>query len=1124
MNRLSARIVFLLTPLFIVTNCSDEPPTSKASTEDLPLFSLISPLESGIYFSNDIEEDIKYNITAYDYYYNGGGVAVGDINNDGLPDIFFTGNNVSNRLYLNKGNFKFEDISKKADIQTENWSTGVTMVDINNDGLLDIYVCNSGPYPDKKHRTNQLFINNGNLTFSEKAAEYGIANTGHSTQASFFDYDKDGDLDLYVMNHSLFEEIDKWLPQFKEMSLNDVYEHCGNLYMNNGNNTFSDISRQAGIFKPGFGLGLITSDINHDGWIDIYVANDYFVPDFMYLNRENGSFVDDINNRTSHISYYSMGADATDFNNDGLLDLGIVDMTPADHKRSKVLMASMDVNYFRVITDKFKYQPQYMFNALQVNNGFGFFSEIGLSAGVAKTDWSWTALFADFDNDGFKDYLVTNGFRRDTKNNDWRIELKKLIKNTDKESIRQKKFAHLQKAASNPITNFVFKNNGNYTFEDKSYDWGFREPSFSNGAAYADLDLDGDLDLVINNIDKEAFVFRNNAVEKNGNNFIRFEILDQSGKNPAYNSKVSIYYGSQMQYAELHPVRGYQSSVESILHFGLKDIAKIDSVKIEWLSGSQTIITNLKTNKTHTISQKNAALLPFKKQKYNPLFVDISSSFSKALFKHQENDFDDFAKEILLPHRQSMLGPFISVGDVNGDQAEDFFIGGAKGQSGQLFLQQAGGGFSASSNQAWASDIDSEDMGSLFFDADADGDLDLYVASGGGGEFNPKDPKLQDRLYLNNGTGVFKKAQKALPRMPTSSGKVKGFDYDKDGDTDLFVSGRTTPGKYPFPADSYLLRNDGGKFTDVTDEVAPQLRQLGMVTDAVWTDFDKDGLTDLFVVGEWMGINCFKNTDGKFENVSDQYNLSGKTGWWYSIIAADFDKDGDEDFIVGNVGSNNKFQPSEKKPLHVYCNDFDQNGTLDIVLSKSYKNNLVPVRGKECSTAQMPFVSEKFPTYKAFSESSLAEIYGEKQLAEALHYSANTFQSFFIENKGGEGFEFHELPVEAQFAPINAILAKDFDGDGNIDVVIAGNNFQTEVETPQYDAGKGLFLKGNGDGTFNTSIRLRDSGIMLPKDTKDLKLIAVGKQKIQVILVANNNDKIQFLAVFDERMATLVSK
>lgn len=1114
MKRLIIKVVFFSILTLVFSNCRNETNDlhipSASEIENSPLFTLLSSAESGIDFSNTIRESVRQNVTNYDYYYNGSGVAVGDINNDGLDDVFFTGNNVPNRLYLNKGNLKFTDISEKAEIASNVWSTGVTMVDINDDGFLDIYVCNSAY--SKEYRDNHLYINNGDLTFTEKAAEYGIANSGFSSQASFFDYDKDGDLDLLLMNHSVFQQMGKWLNRVRNMSSEELHDHSPNLYKNNGNNTFTNISQQAGILKPGFGLGLVTADINHDGWIDVYVSNDYFVPDYMYLNAGDGTFIEEVKNKTAHTSYFSMGVDAADFNNDGLLDLGVVDMTPGDHKRNKLLMASMNVDLFRQLTDRLNYQSQYMFNVLQVNTGDGFFSEIGLCAGLAKTDWSWAALFADFDNDGLKDYLVTNGFRKDTKNNDWRAALKKVVSNATKENKRQLKFEHLQKAESNPVTNYIYKNNGAYQFEDKSEEWGFHEPSFSNGVAYADLDLDGDLDLVINNIDKEAFVYKNNAIEKKINNFIRFKILDNSEKHPAYNAKVSIFHGAEMQYAELHPVRGYLSSVENSLHFGLGKTTEIDSLKIEWLDGSQTILTNLKANKTHRISQKNAKKKRLIKQKKKALFAKLPTSIIQPPFKHQENDFDDFASEILLPHRQSMLGPFISVGDVNGDQAEDFFIGGAKGQSGQLYIQNTDGRFVLSAKQPWEKDKESEDMGSLFFDSDADGDLDLYIASGGGGAFKINDAKLQDRLYLNDGKGNFKKAAKALPTMLNSSGQVRSADFDNDGDADLFIAGRTMPGKYPYPTDSYLLRNDKGAFTDVTDEVAPELRQFGMVTDAVWTDFDKDGLPDLFLVGEWLPVTCLKNMGGTFENHSEQYNLSDKTGWWRSIIAADFDQDGDMDFIAGNIGKNNKYQPTEEKPLHIFSNDFDENGSLDIVLSKSYNNNLVPVRGKECSTAQMPFVSDKCPTFKSFSESSLSDIYGAQKLEESLHYEANTFLSVYIENKGSEGFVFHDLPMEAQFAPINAMIAKDFDKDGLLDLVIAGNDFQTEVETPKYDAGKGLFLKGNGNGTFKTSVKVSDSGIMLPLDVKDLKLISVGEGKRAVVVVGNNDGAIEFVS------------
>lgn len=1119
MNGLRARIALIIILPLVFTNCNNGPNPSQAIDKDLPLFTLLDPAESGIDFSNVIEEDENINIVGYNYHYNGGGVAVGDINNDGLPDLFFTGNNVSNKLFLNKGNLKFEDISEAAGIQTGHWSTGATLVDINNDGLLDIYVCNSGPHTDKRLRTNQLFINNGDLTFTDKAEQFGIANTGYSTQASFFDHDKDGDLDLFVMNHALmeFKGHQAWLYHMNQMPVNEKKEQCGNLYRNNGNNTFTDISEEAGLLYPTFGLGLITADLNHDGWVDIYIANDFFVPDYMFINQQNGTFLDDINTRTNHISYFSMGVDAADFNNDGLVDIGVVDMTPDDHVRNKMLMASMNVQDFYTFADKYKFQKQFMFNTLQVNTGFGYYSDIGLAAGIAKTDWSWAALFADFDNDGLKDFLVTNGFRRDVRNNDWHRQLVTIFASDDKENRKKNIFEHLKKADSKPVTNYIYKNNGNYTFTDNSSKWGFNDPSFSNGAVYADLDLDGDLDIVINNIDKTAFVFKNNAERIGNNNFIRFKILDKNSKNPVYNTKISIYHGDEMQYIELHPVRGYQSSVEDAAHFGLGAATSVDSVKIEWPNGTQSVLTGLKINKTHTISQKDLPTRPVASDASKTPFFNLTNRLLTTIFAHKENDFDDFEKEVLLPHRQSMLGPFVAVGDVNGDRLEDFFVGGAHGQAGQLYLQNPSGQFDPSPSQPWNNDAQYEDMGALLFDADGDGDLDLYVASGGGGEFSNSPHLLQDRLYINDGKGNFKRDVNALPKMQVSSGRVKSIDFDGDGDFDLFIAGRTTPGKYPHPTDSYLLRNDKGKFTDVTDEIAPGLRKLGMVTDAVFTDFDKDGRIDLFVVGEWMPVTCFKNEGGKFTNYTKQLGLDDKTGWWSSITAADIDNDGDMDFIAGNIGINNKFNPSKEKPLYVYCNDFDNNGSLDIVLSKDYKGNQVPVRGKECSTAQMPFLSEKFPTYQSFASSSLSEIYGDDKLQEALFYSANYFQSVFIENKGNGKFEFHPLPVEAQLAPINAIIARDFNNDGNIDLVIGGNYFQTEVETPQYDAGKGLLLKGNGDGTFETSILLKNSGLTLLFDVKDLALISI-QNRLPAILVTNNNNTIQLFG-YDQNTA-----
>ena len=1101
----------------IFFGCQGDPKQNK--TEQVQnsyesLFTLLSPEETGVQFANMLEEKLTRNVGAYEYYYNGGGVAVGDVNNDGLVDLFFTGNLLPNKLYLNKGNLQFEEISKTAGLESNNWSTGAVMADVNNDGLLDIYVCNSGPFLEEEYRTNQLYINqgtssnSGKITFTEEAAKYGIADNSKSTQASFFDYDNDNDLDLFVLNHSKFihETSQSINDRISNLTPEEFRKQSCSLYRND-QGRFTDVTNNSGILKLAFGLGLVTSDLNHDGLVDIYVANDFFIPDFMFINNGDGTFTDQIKEKMGHTPYYSMGCDAADINNDGLVDLVNLDMTPEDHIRNKMLMASMDISEFRYLTGNKGYISQYMVNTMQVNNGFGIFSEIGMYAGIAKTDWSWAALLADFDNDGFKDYFITNGFKRDTKNNDWKSKVMAIRDKNNGEISNEAYWELLQETESNPIENYVFKNNGDFTFSNETKNWGFNQKSFSNGAAYADLDQDGDLELIVNNIDQPVAIYKNNASEA-GNKYIRFEIKNDKNSSATMNAKFTIFNGNEKQYAEYTPVRGFQSSMENYIHFGLGDWKKIDKVEIKWLNGNTSIINNPTINQTHVVDFKKLPKQATAQPPLKPPFFDITNKQPEVTFKHQENKFDDFQKEILLPHMQSVLGPFIGVGDANGDQLEDFFVGGAKGQSGELYLQRSTGMFYKAPNQPWTNDRNSEDMGSLFFDADGDGDQDLYIASGGGGEFKINDPLLQDRLYLNDGKGNFSKAKNALPKMLISSGRITGSDYDKDGDIDLFVGGRTMPGKYPYPIDAFLLRNDGGKFSNITTDFAPEFNSLGMVTDAIWTDYDGDNDQDLIVVGEWMPISIFENNDGKLKNVSQKYNLAQSNGWWYSIASADFDNDGDQDYVIGNIGKNNKFHPKSQKPLHVFCNDFDDNGSLDIVLSKSYKNNLVPIRGKECSTQQMPDLAEKFPSYKSFSESTLNDIYGDDKLDASLHYESENFASILLENTGN-GFEIKKLPAPAQFAPINAIIAEDFDNDGNIDMVISGNYYKTEAETPRYDAGKGLFLKGNGNGTFNTSIKIADNGLFIPGDAKDAKLIHLGARRVPLILVSNNDSKLQ---------------
>jgi hypothetical protein len=1080
-------------------------------------FTMLPAAETGIDFENKVIEKPDLHLGFYDYYYNGSGLAAGDFNNDGLTDLFFCGNHANNTLYFNEGQLKFSDVTQQAGIVSKGkWSTGATLVDINEDGWLDIYVSNSGPTNNREALANQLYVNNQDGTFTEQAAAYGIADDSRTTQSAFFDMDNDGDLDLIVMNHSLrnYEgNAVKWEAKFNSLDPMVQKQDVNTLYRNEGNGKFTDITREAGLYKPGFGLGLAVSDFDENGFLDIYIANDYFMPDFFYMNNGDGTFKDKINSKNSHISFYAMGCDAADINNDGLVDLSVVDMTPADHFRNKTLMASMNVDQFTWLNEIQGYAPQYMFNTLQLNRGFGVFSEIGLLAGTSQTDWSWAALLADFDNDGFKDFLVSNGYYRDTKDNDWRLKLQDRYEAEGKSP--ETYYNHLLTANSQPIPNYMYQNQGDLTFRDVSKDWNVGEPSFSHGAVYADLDNDGDLDIVTNNLASKAFVLKNNDREKGNNNYIRFELKAGNTFNDCLNSKVKIFYGEEQQLVEYSFTRGYQSFVEPAAHFGLGEVTAVDRAEVHWPDGLVTIIQQPAINQTHTIDMKSVDRTEKKDPKKRPLFADITNQQKGITFRHQENEYNDFDTEVLLPHQQSRLGPCVAVADVNGDGLEDFYIGGAKGQPGALYLQPNTMIFEPSAQAAFAQDAESEDLGALFFDADQDGDQDLYVASGGGGAFREGATALQDRLYLNDGAGRFSKATGALPRIASSTAVVEAADWDKDGDLDLLVGGRTMPGMYPHHPQSYLFRNDGGKFSDVTSEIYPELERIGMITDASWTDVDGDGWEDLMVVGEWMPITYLRNQEGQLQAMP-VLDDKGIRGWWYSIEPGDFDGDGDQDFIVGNIGLNNKFHPSQEKNLHVFCNDFDGNNTPDIVLSKHYKGDIVPVRGKECSTTQMPFLADKFKSYAAFASSSLEDIYGADKLAEALHLKVDNFATVYLENTGAGNFAMHQLPNAMQIAPINSIIVEDFDRDGNLDAVLAGNIFETEVETAAYDAGKGLYLKGHGDGTFSTSLYMPDSGLFAHSNVKDMALIRLGGQR-PALIIGNNDSPLQMFAWIADR-------
>jgi len=1071
-----------------------------------PLFSLVPSQTSNLTFKNEIIENEKINILTYEYFHNGGGVAIGDINNDGLADIYLTGNLAPNRLYLNKGDLRFEDITKAAGTGgSQGWATGVTMVDINQDGWLDIYVCYSGNLPEP-YRANQLFVNNQDGTFTERAAEYGIDDTGYATHASFFDYDLDGDLDLYILNHNIFP-----IENFKPDEVRNSYDpNVGDKLYENDNGKFSNVNLIANIHTNplGYGLGVSIGDLNNDRYPDIYIANDFIEHDYCYINNGDGTFRDVVKEAFPQISQFSMGTDMADFNNDGLLDIISVDMIAEDNYRQKTTMRPMNRNiFYYAVEDGFHYQ--YMHNALQLNRGNGHFSNISKLAGVSATDWSWAPLFVDLDLDGWKDLVVTNGYKKDISNKDYvAFEKEKLKKFKEGEITNTELFRALLDAA--PVTkieNYVFRNNGDYTFEKMNEAWNFDQQAFSNGAAYGDLDNDGDADLVINNIDDEPYLFRNNAIENSRPHFLKVKLDGPPSNKNGLGAKIWVHAGGQVQFFESYLSRGFQSSVDPVLCVGLGSQSMVDTVRVEWPDGSSTIRTGITADQLLTFSHEAATTGEEEAPAPAPLFHNITGQLGLES-SHRENSFDDFAFEVLLPHKMSTWGPALAVGDINADGLSDFYLGGAHGFAGQLFAQQSDGTFRPLPGKAFTAHQDYEDVGAAFFDADNDGDVDLYVASGGN-EWEAGAPQYADRLYLNDGAGNFSHQPDALPELFISASVVRPYDYDQDGDLDLFVGGRMQPRSYPMPADSKLLRNDGGVFADITAQAAPALEGLGMVTDALWCDYDQDGDSDLLLTGEWMPVTIFSNNGASLQPL-DIPELSREVGWWFSIQAGDFDGDGDQDFIAGNLGTNYKYKASHDQPFQVFLNDFDENGSKDIVLGYFESGELYPVRGRQCSAEQMPFIKKKFPTYDLFAQASLADIYGPQPLQQSLNYQATNFHSSYIENRGNNSFRMTSLSVEAQFSAINAILLDDFNGDGRLDALTAGNLYASEVETPRNDAGVGCLLLGDGKGGF-TTLSAQRSGVYLPYDIRHLAAVATSGSGKRTLLAVPNNDKIQIL-------------
>lgn len=1094
--------VFLFGIVLLLSSCDNK------SKEPEKLFTLLNSSETGVDFSNTLPIDVmnKDNILSSQNYYNGGGVSLGDINNDGLVDIYFTANKSSNRLYLNMGGMEFKDITVAAGVGSKRFSTGSVFVDINNDGFLDIYVCNGGIYSNPKKLANQLYINLKNGTFKESAGEYGVDDPNYSTQATFFDYDKDGDLDLYVLNNATtfahkFEEIEKIRKNKKQL------KRISGRMLENIKGKYKDVTLESGLLHYSFGLGVVASDINNDGWPDLYIANDFAIPDKLFINTKNKSFNDEIKEKVKHTSWFSMGLDIADINNDGLLDIGVVDMAANDHIRSKTLMKSMNPANFKYFVEELNFHYQYMFNTLQLNNGNNTFSDIANLAGVAKTDWSWSALFADFDNDGYKDYFITNGFRKNRQDNDFQIKLKKIIQEYPKEIPKEVKERLYSEIPETKLPNILLMNSKKLKFTDKALSEGLEDFSFSNGASYGDLDNDGDLDLIVNNIDQPAFIYRNNS-SLWGNKFLRINLQAESSSE-YYNAKVYVYANDEIQLQEYSPTRGYQSSVEHCLHFGFaQDADKIDSIVVCWMDGTTKTISNIQLNNKLVVKKEKNDII---KQKLieEPLFETVEANKYNISFIHKENKFDDFINESLLPHKQSVLGPFSSVADINMDGLDDVYIGGAKGQPGVLYKQQKSGKFIESYSDVWEKDKSYEDMGSIFFDYDNDGDKDLYVVSGGGGDVKEIPGLLQDRIYKNNGNGEFFKAENVLPKITSSGQQVKANDIDNDGDLDLFVGGRTIPGKYPYNPKPYLLINENGKYIDKSNDwLGENLSSIGMVTDFIFTDLNNDQLSDLIIVGEWMSVKALLNKGDFYIDVSADYGFDELKGWWYSIDQADFNNDGKMDFLLGNIGENIKFKASKEKPFHIYTDDFDNTGDQDIVLSYIYKGKKVPSRGRECSSGEMPFIVEQCKTYQDFAEASIEDIYGKERLEKALHMQATTFSSYILLSDSTGGYIQKTLNIEAQFSPINRFLIKDFNNDGFDDIVLAGNMYHTEPETSRYDAGTGLYLQGIGNGSFKSFPTYR-SGIYLPNDVKDLDFITIDGR--EGVLVSNNNAALQII-------------
>ncbi len=1077
-------------------------------------FTVMPPEKTGIFFLNELKESLNNNGLYYEYYYNGGGVAVADFNNDDLTDIYFVNSTTSNKLYLNIGGMRFNDITATANASGGyGFGTGVTLVDINNDGFMDIYYCKSGKLKDPNKRRNELLVNlgldhNGMPKFEDQAQQYGLDIPNFTTQATFFDYDKDGDLDMFLLNHG----IDTYDENDLKNLMTQKSEHRGNRLYKNNQGKFIDVTAEAQIINTmiGYGLGVAVGDLNNDGWPDIYIGNDFSEKDFLYINNKNGTFKEASLDAFKHMSNFSMGNDIADINNDGLLDIMAVDMMAEDNFSQKTSMSGMAPERFYRNTG-LGLHHQYMYNTLQLNNGVDkdtntpMFSDIAQISGVSSTDWSWAPLFFDMNNDGHKDLFISNGIKGDFRNNDFvNYRKTKQAEVIERQSVDPKVYINdiLSKMPDRKKENYFYVNNGDLTFKKQNIK---QSATNSNGAAYADFDNDGDLDIVVNNSAGLSYIYKNNTT---GNNYIKLKLKGPKSNINAIGARVELYSKSARQTIENHFTRGFQSAMADAIHFGIKQDKIIDSLKVIWSDNTSHIAKKVKPNQTIAISYQDDGTIEEKLEKTSEgLFSDITNQL-EIQFKHRENSFNDFEKEVLLPHRMSQLGPALAVADVNNDGLDDFFIGGAKNQKSALYIQTPLGTFNKNTN-LFNADKNHEDVGAVFFDADNDGDQDLYVVSGGT-ESEANSTYYLDRLYENKGQGEFVKNITAFPNITSSGLRVSPADFDNDGDMDLFIGGRITPGFYGRPVNSYLLENvsDNGviAFIDNTQKLIPELIEHTMIAASKWADIDQDGDDDLIIANEWGPIEVFINDSGTFTNKSEAYGLSDHVGWWSSIEVDDIDNDNDLDIIAGNLGLNYKYKADFDNPFYLYLNDFDGNNVDDIVLGYSQESQIYPVRGRQCSSQQMPFIKEKYKSYNDFGSASIKDIYGEK-LNEGITYKATYFASALLRNENNT-FKFEAFQNRAQLSSVNKILIDDFNKDTTKDVLLLGNLYGSEVETPRNDASYGVLLIGGNQDGFQF-LSNEKSNLWADGDIKDAAFINIGTSK--AIILARNNDELSII-------------